>query len=77
MAQNQLAMYRLSSRLGGERPPRSEDGSEEMAGREWYWRANSSPTELDGYYRMDIAVGVTRDLAEPVTEVSAYFGVSQ
>ena len=79
VAQNQLAMYRLAGRLKGERPPRTEEGSETMADREWFWRASSSPTEAPDFFRMTIAVASDKrlTLTQPEVEVSAYFSVKE
>lgn len=75
VAQNQLSLYRLNNLLAGKRPPRREDGNELMAGRDWFWEAETEPTEVEGYFRIDIVVASTRDLADPRARVSAYLGV--
>jgi general secretion pathway protein I len=75
VAQNQLSLYRLNNRIAGKRPPRREDGNELMAGRDWFWEAETEPTEVEGYFRIDIIVASTRDLADPRARVSAYLGV--
>ena len=75
VAQNQLAMYRLNNQLAGKRPPRREDGSELMAGRDWYWEAETEPTEVEGYFRINITVASKRDMEDSRAQVSAYIGV--
>lgn len=76
VAQNRLAIYRLNTRLSDSRPPRREDGTEIMAGRDWYWEAETEQTELEGYYRIEIRVATEKkDLAQPKARVSAYLGV--
>lgn len=75
VAQNQLALYRLNNQFAGKRPPRREDGSELMAGRDWYWEAETEPTEVEGYFRINITVAGKRDMEDPRAEVSAYLGV--
>jgi general secretion pathway protein I len=75
VAQNQLSLYRLNNLLAGKRPPRREDGNELMAGRDWFWEAETEPTEVEGYFRIDIVVASTRDLADPRARVSAYLGI--
>jgi general secretion pathway protein I len=75
VAQNQLATYRLNNQFAGKRPPRREDGSELMAGRDWYWEAETEPTEVEGYFRISIKVASKRDMEDPRAEVSAYLGV--
>jgi general secretion pathway protein I len=77
VAQNRLAIYRLNSDLAGKRPPRREDGNELMAGRDWYWEAQTQPTEIEGYFRIDIRVGTERELLDPRARLSAYLGVEQ
>ncbi len=75
VAQNRLAMYRLESRLGGNRPPRREDGTEIMAGRDWFWEAETEPTEIEDYFRINIRVAIRKDMEDPRARVSAYLGV--
>ena len=75
VAQNRLAIYRLNTRLSDSRPPRREDGTEIMAGRDWYWEAETEQTELEGYYRIEIRVATDKNLAQPKARVSAYLGV--
>lgn len=75
VAQNRLVLYRVESRLGGKRPPRREDGSEFMAGRDWFWQAETEQTELEGYFRIEVRVDTQKDLAQPKARVSAYLGV--
>ena len=75
VAQNRLVLYRVESRLGGKRPPRREDGSEFMAGRDWFWQAETEQTELEGYFRIEVLVATQKDMAEPKARVSAYLGV--
>ncbi len=75
VAQNQLSLYRLNNLIAGKRPPRREDGNELMAGRDWFWEAETEPTEVEGYFRINIIVASTRDLADPQARVSAYLGV--
>lgn len=75
VAQNRVASYRLESRLAGKRPPRREDGSELMGGRDWYWEAEAEATEVEGYFRLNIAVAVDKEMQDPRAHVSAYLGV--
>lgn len=75
VAQNQLSLYRLNNQLAGKRPPRREDGNELMAGRDWFWEAQTEPTEVEGYFRINIIVSSARDMADPKARVSAYLGV--
>jgi general secretion pathway protein I len=75
VAQNRLALYRLNARLGGNRPPRREDGTDIMAGRDWFWEAETEQTEVEGYFRIEIRVATEKDLAQPKARVSAYLGV--
>lgn len=76
VAHNQLARLRLGNRWSGTRPARVEEGSEPMAGREWFWRAESKPTEVEDYYRIAIEVGATKGAEPPLVRVQAYFGVN-
>lgn len=77
VAQNLVAQYRLESRLAGNRPPRREDGSELMAGRDWYWEIETEATEIENYFRLNARVGTNKDLKDPRVTVSAYLGVPQ
>ena len=76
VAQNRLVLYRVESRLGGKRPPRREEGSEFMAGRDWFWQAETEQTELEGYFRIEVLVATQKDMAQPRARVSAYLGVN-
>lgn len=75
VAQNQLSVYRLDSRLNSARPPRSESGVETMAGRDWFWRVTSEPAGLPGAFRMEIAVGEERAPDRALVEVAVFFAV--
>jgi type II secretion system protein I len=77
VARNQLARVRLANRLNGDRPDRISNGDESMVGREWYWRATSEPTEVPGYFRIEVIAGADRALKQPLTEVVVFFGVAE
>ncbi len=65
VATNRLSELRLSLRRGQGALQGTLSGSEEMADREWFWRAQSTATRMDGFSRLEIQVRV--DEGEDVT----------
>jgi general secretion pathway protein I len=63
VAQNQLETLRLSHALAEQRLQGKASGEVEMAGRTWYWQAESEETELPGMWRQTVTVGGERDEA--------------
>ncbi|WOJ98414.1 type II secretion system minor pseudopilin GspI [Congregibacter brevis] len=58
VASNRLAELRLALRGGQQSLRGSSSGSEEMAGREWYWRVQSQGTEVPNFSRVEVQVRV-------------------
>lgn len=56
VASNRLAELRLGARAGRRELRGTLNGSEEMAGREWFWQVVSSATEVPGFQRVEIRV---------------------
>ena len=73
VAQNRLALTRLGALWVGDRPERVEEGEEFMAGRTWYWRLETVPTEVDGYYRLVVDVSADRQNKTALVNAQAYF----
>lgn len=73
VARNQVAQVRLASRLNNDRPERRSNGSESMAQRDWYWRATSETTEVPGYFRIQVVVGLDNTFEQPLAKVTAFF----
>ncbi|WP_439105943.1 type II secretion system minor pseudopilin GspI [Congregibacter sp.] len=56
VASNRLAELRLALRGGSQSLRGSSTGSEEMAGRDWFWRVQSQSTEVPDFSRVEIQV---------------------
>ncbi|MCK5880607.1 MAG: type II secretion system minor pseudopilin GspI [Sinobacterium sp.] len=67
-AENVAATMRIENRATGRVKSNKQSGSEEMNGRQWYWRsiAKEAPEEdFKGIYRVDIAIYANKnDAAE-------------
>ncbi|QFU75020.1 type II secretion system protein GspI [Halioglobus maricola] len=73
VAENKLAELRLLSRVRQELFKGKESGSEEMAGREWYWWLESAATEVPDFYRVEIDVALDQgDAEEPLYTLVAF-----
>jgi hypothetical protein len=46
-----------------------------MAARDWFWQIETEQTEIDGYFRLDVEVGLRKDMEDSRARVSAYLGV--
>ena len=77
VARNRLAQMRLAGRLNGDRPERTSDGVETMAGRDWQWRASTEPTEVPGYFRITLEVFTGEERQQPSAKVEGFFGDAQ
>lgn len=56
VASNRLTELRLALRRGRGSLRGSLAGSEAMAGRDWFWRAQSTPTAVPDFSRLEIQV---------------------
>lgn len=56
VASNRLTELRLALRGGRQSLRGSTTGSEEMAGREWFWRVSSQATEVPDFSRVEVQV---------------------
>ena len=61
MAANRLAELRLVLEAKGTLQSGTTSGSEQMAGREWYWWSEGTETPVPGFIRYEIAVSDRRD----------------
>lgn len=58
VAQNRLAELRLALRSGRRELRGTLSGAEQMAQRDWYWRVESTATEVPGFSRVEVAVSL-------------------
>jgi general secretion pathway protein I len=56
VAANKLTEIRLLSRARGQLLKGKDEGSAEMAGRQWNWQLNSTESELPKFYRVEVKV---------------------
>jgi general secretion pathway protein I len=56
IAANKLTEIRLLSRARGQLLKGKDQGSTEMAGRQWSWQLNSTESELPKFYRVEVNV---------------------
>jgi len=56
VAANKLTEIRLLARAKGQLLKGKDEGSTEMAGRQWNWRLNSIESELPKFYRVEINI---------------------
>jgi general secretion pathway protein I len=56
IAANKLTEVRLLSRARGQLLKGKDQGSTEMAGRQWSWQLNSTESELPKFYRVEVNV---------------------
>ncbi|MEK9654149.1 MAG: type II secretion system minor pseudopilin GspI, partial [Halieaceae bacterium] len=61
VAANRLAELRLVSQSRGTLQTGLIAGSEELAGREWYWWSEGKETAVPGFYRYEILVSGQED----------------
>jgi len=61
VAANRLAELRLVLEAKGTLQSGTTSGSEQMAGREWYWWSEGTETPVPGFFRYEIAVSDRRD----------------
>ncbi len=61
VAANKLAELRLLTQARGRLITGNESGNSELAGRDWSWQISSTQTEMDGFFRVEIAIRPGRD----------------
>lgn len=72
VALNQLELARLANRHGNQLPTGMEQGSEEMAGRTWYWRSRPQRTQAEGFVQLQVSVAAEEgERAPPLVTVTA------
>ena len=57
VAVNKMAEIRLISSLNGRVLEGNHSGTEQLAGRDWYWWARGEKTSVENFYRMSVSVG--------------------
>lgn len=59
VASNKLTEMRLLADARGQLLRGSESGEERLAGRDWYWWLDSQTTEVPGFNRISVRVGLS------------------
>lgn len=59
VALNQLELAYLENAATNQLPDREKNGSEIMAGREWFWRVKPIETQADGFLQLQVSVGLS------------------
>ena len=69
VANNQLTRVQLDDQW----PPRNNQrGSEEMAGRTWYWQRTVTKTNDEDLRAVEVRVGIDETYADSVTSVTSF-----
>ena len=78
VAANRLAELRLVVGAKGSLQTVRVSGTEEMAGRSWYWWSEGVETEVPGFFRYEIVVSDQEDgEASPVHTLGGYLAQEQ
>ena len=78
VAANRLAELRLVVGAKGSLQTDRVSGTEEMAGRTWYWWSEGVETEVPGFFRYEIVVSDQEDgEASPVHTLDGYLAQEQ
>ena len=78
VAANRLAELRLVVGAKGSLQTARVSGTEEMAGRSWYWWSEGVETEVPGFFRYEIVVSDQEDgEASPVHTLDGYLAQEQ
>ena len=78
VAANRLAELRLVVGAKGSLQTARVSGTEEMAGRSWYWWSEGVETEVPGFFRYEIVVSDQEDgEASPVHTLGGYLAQEQ
>ncbi len=77
VASNRLAELRLSLRSGQQNLRGRISGSENMAGREWFWQIQSQSTEIPNFSRVELQIRAREDTdSTPLYTLVAYLAAS-
>ena len=78
VAANRLAELRLVVGAKGSLQTGQVSGTEEMAGRSWYWWSEGVETEVPGFFRYEIVVSDQEDgEASPIHTLDGYLAQEQ
>ena len=78
VAANRLAELRLVVGAKGSLQTARVSGTEEMAGRSWYWWSEGVETEVPGFFRYEIVVSDQEDgEASPIHTLDGYLAQEQ
>ena len=78
VAANRLAELRLVAGATGSLQTGRVSGTEELAGRSWYWWSEGVETEVPGFFRYEIVVSDQEDgEASPVHTLDGYLAQEQ
>ena len=78
VAANRLAELRLVLGAKGSLQTGQVSGSEDLAGRSWYWWSEGEETEVPGFFRYQIVVSDQEDgAASPVHTLDGYLAQEQ
>lgn len=61
VASNQLELERLANKRSNALLKEEKTGSEEMAGREWFWRVKPLKVALDKAVKLEVSVAATAE----------------
>jgi general secretion pathway protein I len=64
VAANKLAEVRLLAAARRQLAAGTEEGSADMAGREWFWWLERVETEIPRFFRVEVRVGLAEDRPE-------------
>lgn len=71
VALNRMELAQLANRHSNRLPAEKDTGSEEMAGRTWYWQTQRQRAQADGFAQLEISVSDEEDSkAAPLARVS-------
>ena len=78
IAANRLAELRLVAAAKGTLQTGLITGSEEMAGRIWYWWSESEGTQVPGFFRYEVTVSDSEDgFTTPLHVLDGYVAVTR
>ena len=77
VAANRLAELRLVVGARGSLQPGRISGTEELAGRSWYWWSERVETEIPGFFRYEIAVSDEDGEVSPIHTLDGYLAREQ
>ena len=78
VAANRLAELRLVAAAKGTLQTGLITGSEEMAGRVWYWWSKGEATQVPEFFRYEVTVSDSEDgLSEPLHVLNGYLTVAR